>query len=148
MKLQKITTIDSSFSFSTDDQEFLENILASKGYKNIHLEDNELFGEKGSNWTTFLIPGDPRRWYHRVTISKQRIRFAINTWYGIFTNADRNVFVAEADAMNSELNGKGEDSILLTQATTKRRISDAIILSILVLIVFIALFTLLQFVEI
>jgi hypothetical protein len=60
-----------------------------------------------------------------------------------FTNADKNVFVAEASAINGELNGEIKNSNLIAQATTKRRISDAIVLSILVLLLFIVFFVLL-----
>ena len=89
----------------------LEKYLENNGYKNINFNSESILAIKGSHWATLFIPGDPRRLYHKILICNDNIEFIIDTWYGLFSKADEDVFKNIAlDIQEMILNKKLKDT--------------------------------------
>ncbi|MCG8053809.1 MAG: hypothetical protein JAZ15_21685 [Candidatus Thiodiazotropha endolucinida] len=135
MNLRRTTIIRAPVNYKREDREAAKAVLVSRGFVNVHLCENNICAERGSNLATMLVPGDARRWFHRITIADNEIQYIVNTWYSVFNKTDEGVFLAEANTIESEINGEKAESGLIEKANKRRLISD--ISSILMLIVFI-----------
>ena len=109
---------------SKNRKEQLRTVLEDYGFRDISLSENNICAYRGSIWATLLIPGDPRRWYHTINITKQEMRFDIDTWFGAFAKADEEVFKVEGNQILDTLCGISVDDCQIKKATVARRYSD------------------------
>lgn len=146
MNLRRTTTIRAPLNYKGKDQEAVKAVLVSRGFLNVYLCENKIHAERGSNWATMLVPGDARRWFHRVTIADNEIQYIVNTWYSVFNKSDEVVFLAEANTIESEVNGDNPENGLIEQANKRRLVSDISSLSLLVALI-LAVFVVISFIE-
>ncbi|MHC5138607.1 MAG: hypothetical protein ACYSOF_01760 [Planctomycetota bacterium] len=104
------------------------DFLTKMGYRDISDSENIFIGVRGLKfWTLFNI-GDPRRNYHIISIEMSceilNIVIKMDSWYGLGTEHDISVFVAEIEMLKTFLETECLDYSPLNEAQKKRRKSD------------------------
>jgi hypothetical protein len=102
----------------------ISGILNDNKFDSISNNNGVITAQRGSHFATIVISGEPRRWYHKIEIKQNSITYVIDTWFGIFTPADSEVFTEEAKILSSLINGTEPDYNQLIKRNRFRLLAD------------------------
>ncbi len=135
----KEVTIEKSIPVGPElrlDNDLISDFLVQQGYRDVSITDSRIGAVRGHKiWNLFTI-GDPRRNYHSILVSIApgliSVRTQVNSWFGLGTQHDKAVFVAEIDILKHFLQTGKLDYSLLEEAQARQRKSDLITFLILI----------------
>ena len=136
---RKVVEIEKTIPLDGKSQEYTKHIfdfLTKQGYRDISGTDTTFTGVRGHKLLNLFNVGDPRRLYHTISVTLSddaiSVMIQVDSWYGLGTEHDISVFVAEVEMLKNALITERMDNTPLIEAQKRRRKSDWKIFFILV----------------